>query len=167
MITRLKLSNFKSHRDSELRFGELTVLTGSNSAGKTSVIHALLLLRQSYQKNRLWDGLELNGALCRIGVGGDALYRFADTNIMSVEVDDENRFRFSYEVGDDLGSSFLRKKSIRTILLRRHLARVRFSQTCFNMLVPCDCRALAILTDMIMRLWNVDRYQRSLDKARR
>jgi predicted ATPase len=110
MITRLKLSNFKSHRDSELRFGELTVLTGSNSAGKTSVIHALLLLRQSYQKNRLWDGLELNGALCRIGVGGDALYRFADTNIMSVEVDDENRFRFSYEAGDDLGSSFLRKK---------------------------------------------------------
>ena len=89
MITRLKLSNFKSHRDSEFRFGPLTVLTGSNSAGKTSVLHSLLLLRQSYQKSRLLDGLELNGALCRIGVGGDALFRFADSNTLSFEVEDE------------------------------------------------------------------------------
>lgn len=132
MITRLKLSNFKSHRASDLRFGELTVLTGSNSAGKTSVIHALLLLRQSYLKNRLGDGIELNGSLCRIGVGGDVLYRFADTNTMSVEMDDEECFRFAYELGDGLGSSFVRKKEYSDNIDVRTLGRLALFSDMFQ-----------------------------------
>ena len=51
MITQLNLSNFKSHKDTRLDLGNLTVLTGVNGCGKTSVIQALLLLRQSFLKN--------------------------------------------------------------------------------------------------------------------
>ncbi|MFK2325498.1 AAA family ATPase [Bacteroides fragilis] len=51
MITNLLLHNFKSHKKTDLRFSNLTVLTGINSAGKSSVIQSLLLLRQSHQKN--------------------------------------------------------------------------------------------------------------------
>ena len=50
MITNLLLHNFKSHKKTDLRFSNLTVLTGINSAGKSSVIQSLLLLRQSHQK---------------------------------------------------------------------------------------------------------------------
>ncbi|MCS3166653.1 AAA family ATPase [Bacteroides fragilis] len=50
MITNLLLHNFKSHKKTDLRFSNLTVLTGINSAGKSSVIQSLLLLRQSHQR---------------------------------------------------------------------------------------------------------------------
>ena len=53
MISRLKINNFKSHKDTEISLGNLTVLTGVNGCGKTSLIQALLLLRQSFLKNRL------------------------------------------------------------------------------------------------------------------
>lgn len=111
MITRLRLSNFKSHRDSDFDLGALTVLTGVNSSGKSSAIHAMLLLRQTYLKNRIMDGLELNGPLCRVGVGGDALYRFADTDVLTFDLCDGGQcFSFGYDVGADLGSTFARKK---------------------------------------------------------
>lgn len=60
MITHLKISNFKSHKVTSLRMSNLTVLTGVNGCGKTSVIQALLLLRQSFLKGRLAGGLDLN-----------------------------------------------------------------------------------------------------------
>lgn len=48
MITKLKIANFKSHRNTKLNASNLTVLTGVNSSGKTSVLQSLLLLRQSF-----------------------------------------------------------------------------------------------------------------------
>lgn len=83
MITNLLLQNFKSHKKTDLRFSNLTVLTGINSAGKSSVIQSLLLLRQSYQKGRLKLGLDLNSPLCDLGKGNDVLFRFADSNIIT------------------------------------------------------------------------------------
>lgn len=83
MIKNLLLQNFKSHKYTELKFANLTVLTGINSAGKSSIIQSLLLLRQSYQKGRLTAGLDLNSPLCDLGKGNDVLFRFADSNIIS------------------------------------------------------------------------------------
>ena len=48
MITRLRAQNFKSWKDTgELRIAPLTGLFGTNSSGKTSVLQALLVLKQS------------------------------------------------------------------------------------------------------------------------
>lgn len=63
MITRLNIKNFKSHRDTDIRLDNLTVLAGTNGCGKTSVIQAFLLLRQTYQKGRLIDGLDQQAAM--------------------------------------------------------------------------------------------------------
>ena len=98
MITQLNLSNFKSHKDTRLELGNLTVLTGVNGCGKTSVIQALLLLRQSFLKNRLAQGLDLNQPLCSIGIAHDALYRLAEDDLITFRfVDDQAvdyEFRF-------------------------------------------------------------------------
>lgn len=83
MITKLKISNFKSHRNTDLSIGALTLLTGINSSGKSSVLQSLLLLRQSFKKGRLSTGLDLNAPLCDIGKGSDALYRLATDEIVS------------------------------------------------------------------------------------
>lgn len=102
MISNLQLKNFKSHNNSDLRFSNLTVLTGINSAGKSSVIQSLLLLRQSKQKNRLHSGLDLNSPLCDLGKGSDVLFRFADSNLItfSLTTDKEEIFNLHFDVDD-------------------------------------------------------------------
>lgn len=45
MLTRLHVRNFKSLRDLEVRFGQLTVLVGPNGCGKSSVLQAVKVLR--------------------------------------------------------------------------------------------------------------------------
>lgn len=91
MITKLSLTNFKSHRHTELEPSQLTLLTGVNNCGKSSIIQSLLLLRQSFLKNRLGTGLDLNKDLVEIGVGNDALYRAADTGIISFILGDSSQ----------------------------------------------------------------------------
>lgn len=112
MITRLRIANFKSHRDTLLEFGNLTLLTGVNGYGKTSVVQALLLLRQSFQKGRLMDGLDLNKPLCSIGIAHDALYRMAKSGDMLFDLSTESgaSFRFEFDASKDLKASFIPKK---------------------------------------------------------
>lgn len=102
MITNLQLKNFKSHRNSDLRFANLTLLTGVNSAGKSSVIQSLLLLRQSFKKSRLNAGLDLNFPLCDLGKGNDVLYRFADTNTITflITLNKDKIYRLDFDVDD-------------------------------------------------------------------
>lgn len=109
MITRLRVSNFKAHRDTRIEMAALTVLSGMNSAGKTSLVQSLLLLRQTFFDNRLQSGMELNESLCKIGTVNDALYRFAESGIISFEFDDGLTYRLDYDAGDDLGGSFVKK----------------------------------------------------------
>ncbi|MEI6646695.1 MAG: DUF3696 domain-containing protein [bacterium] len=65
----LSLRNFKCHKKLTLPLSGLTVLTGFNSAGKSSAHQALALLAQS----TLSGGLQLNGELVNLGVYGDIL----------------------------------------------------------------------------------------------
>lgn len=105
MITKLKIANFKSHKNTELSAGNLTVLTGVNSSGKSSVLQSLLLLRQSFKKQRLGSGLDLNEPLCEVGIGEDALSRSADKPIITFRLEGENNealaFRFDVKESYD------------------------------------------------------------------
>lgn len=107
MITKLKISNFKSHLDTELNMGPLTVLTGMNSSGKSSVLQTLLLLRQSFKKGRLDGGLDLNKPLCEIGKAYDALSRLAknDTVIFTVSAGDE--YKWEFDAANVLDKTFI------------------------------------------------------------
>jgi len=50
MLTKLRIQNFKAWKDSgEIRMAPLTLLFGTNSAGKTSIAQLLLLLKQTAQ----------------------------------------------------------------------------------------------------------------------
>lgn len=77
MINRLTLVNFKAFRRLELPLGPLTLLTGLNSSGKSSVLQALALLRQSFETARSAEntqGLLLNGELVELGSARDVLH---------------------------------------------------------------------------------------------
>lgn len=109
MIKKLHLKNFKSHRDTHLDLKPLTIISGVNNIGKSSVLQSLLLLRQTFKKGILNKGLDLNKPLVSIGVGNDALYKPANEPFLSFELNSENtEYSFVYRVDeDDLDASFL------------------------------------------------------------
>ncbi|MFF5531960.1 DUF3696 domain-containing protein [Streptomyces cinerochromogenes] len=75
MITGLTLVNFKAFRRLELPLGPLTLLTGLNSSGKSSVLQSLALLRQSFGRLATPEaGLLLNGELVELGTARDVLH---------------------------------------------------------------------------------------------
>ena len=58
MLNRVKLENFKAWREADVRLGRITGFFGPNSAGKSSLLQFLLLLRQT--KNATDRGLVLD-----------------------------------------------------------------------------------------------------------
>lgn len=104
MIRKLKLINFKSHLDTELSLGKITLLCGANGCGKSSVIQALLLLRQSYLQDG--GGLNLYGNLTRLGTCDDVLCDKAQDGTLGFDLaydEEEKPYHFRYEIG---GSDF-------------------------------------------------------------
>ena len=49
-LDKLKIKNFKCFSDVTFELSSLNLLAGSNGCGKSSVIQALLLLRQSFEQ---------------------------------------------------------------------------------------------------------------------
>lgn len=123
MITRLKITDFKAHHDTTLSLGALTLLTGINSSGKSSVLQALLLLRQSFRKGRLSTGLDLNSPLCDIGKGIDALYHSSQNEIISFIIDSNTgSFEFAFNAKDRYEDTFI--PSDKVLILKSELLQL-------------------------------------------
>ncbi|NLR79670.1 DUF3696 domain-containing protein [Chitinophaga eiseniae] len=109
MIEKLRIKNFKSHKDTSIALGHLTVLCGQNGVGKSSLIQALLLLRQTNLKNKLNEILDLNSPLCFIGKTKDALYLYVDKvrgdEISIILGDNDQEYSWAFDTSKD--SSFL------------------------------------------------------------
>ncbi len=134
MITRLQIANFKCHKDTNLDLSNLTILTGVNASGKTSIIQSLLLLRQSYYKSVLLDdGLELNKPLCNIGIGDDALYKLAKEPIMEFElIYDKALYDFQFDVTKHHTASYIKKHHYTDIVNRENLGKLSLFNSNFQ-----------------------------------
>ena len=101
MLGKLKLTNFKCFRNLELALAPLTLLCGLNGMGKSSVIQALLVLRQSSVTGELRDGrLVLGGELTDLGTGQDVLCEDAESDVVEFELhraDNQTPCRFSFD----------------------------------------------------------------------
>ncbi|MCY4151552.1 MAG: AAA family ATPase [Aestuariivita sp.] len=102
----LELRNFKCFREQRIKFGMLTVLSGLNGVGKSSVIQALLLLRQSFSESPTQERLQLSGDLVGLGTGQDVLFDLADEDKLTFILEfaggrrDEYAFSYSRKVVD-------------------------------------------------------------------
>ncbi len=77
-IDRVKIQNFKSLKDVDIKLSNLTLLTGVNSCGKSSFIQALLLLKQNEYK--LYDlnkehFIYIDGDYVKLGKQKDILFQ--------------------------------------------------------------------------------------------
>lgn len=92
MIRAVVLGNFKCFAEQRIPLGALTLLTGQNGMGKSSVMQSLLLLRQSAREGLLPNkGLLLNGELVRLGTAQDVLHESAQTEEVRLALEFEGR----------------------------------------------------------------------------
>jgi predicted ATPase len=86
MLERIHLENFKASRDVNVRLASLTVLGGLNSSGKSSLLQAIGVLRQSYESDGWTDGLSLSGQLVQLGKYGDLLTEGSEGDTVAVTI---------------------------------------------------------------------------------
>jgi predicted ATPase len=89
MLDRMYLENFKASRDLDVRLAPLTVLTGLNSSGKSTLLQALCALRQSYDSNGRTEGPSLSSDLVQLGKYGDLLSEGSLTDTVSVTITED------------------------------------------------------------------------------
>ncbi|TVP62605.1 MAG: DUF3696 domain-containing protein [Nodularia sp. (in: Bacteria)] len=102
MIKKLHLKNFKAFADENFDFKSLTLISGLNSTGKSSIIQSLILLRYSYITDYLPNnGLKLDNQIAYIGTAEDAIYENAEEELISFSIvwenDQQTIWSFDYD----------------------------------------------------------------------
>ncbi|PTV62577.1 AAA family ATPase [Pseudomonas putida] len=89
MIHSLTLENFKCFNQANFKLAPLTVFCGANSAGKSTALQTLLLLKQSFNATSLQqDKLSLAGEYFSFGHVTDVLCHHAETDRIKIGLDD-------------------------------------------------------------------------------
>lgn len=91
MLSRLDLHHFKCFELLRLPLCPLTLLSGSNAAGKSSVLQALVLLHQTMRAHEWSTRLMLNGAAIRLGTVSDVVDKVHGRRIFEIGLMDDNR----------------------------------------------------------------------------
>lgn len=96
MIEYIILKNFKCFDELQVRLAPLTLVTGMNGVGKSTLIQSLLLIRQSFISRYFQDDyLCLNGELANLINGEALLYKQAENDSVEICIEDsEHDFVF-------------------------------------------------------------------------
>lgn len=101
MITNISISGFKCLKDAAFDSSNLNVLVGPNASGKSSVLQALLLLRQSADNEGNVKDLHLSGPLFEAGTAQDALHPAAEHQINITLWEGNNPIELSFRHNRD------------------------------------------------------------------
>lgn len=116
MISQMQLSNFKCFEKEIIDFSPLTLLSGLNGMGKSTVFQALLLLRQNFEVGLLQkdEDLLLNGELVQIGIAKDLLYQYYQSTDISIgiTIDEDLTANWIWEGAVDAESLPFKSKSL-------------------------------------------------------
>lgn len=83
-ISKITLENFKCFDALEFPCAPLTLLTGYNAAGKSTVLQSLLLLTQGLREASHSKLLPLNGDIIELGSGSDVVNHYASEQSFSL-----------------------------------------------------------------------------------
>lgn len=100
MISEIDIHNFKIHKNSELPIGPLTIFTGINGMGKSSVIQSLLMLRENIVGKNYPGPLNIRGKSYDVGSSFANLVNWyaEDSDRLGIHIIyDGQKFRFDYQ----------------------------------------------------------------------
>ena len=97
MITWTNLRHFKCFELLKLPVSHLTLLSGCNASGKSSVLQALVLLHQTMREHERSSRLMLNGATIRLGTATDIVDQVSGRRSCEIGLIDGNSAQFKWE----------------------------------------------------------------------
>ncbi|MEN8220599.1 MAG: DUF3696 domain-containing protein [Pseudomonadota bacterium] len=98
-LKRLKVENFKAFRKSALDLAPLTILIGENSSGKSSILQALLLIKQTLESPSGGGVLNLNSHYVQFRQFREIVFRMpAEKAIIGFELELDS-LKFYFKVG--------------------------------------------------------------------
>lgn len=115
MIKNIRLKNFKCFEHLSLPLCSLTLMTGFNAAGKSTVLQSILLVVQALRTNNHPDLINLNGPLVQLGTPGEVIRENADVNGVLIEVKNDE-FDLSWTLGLDSKSGGLKYRNFLKIV---------------------------------------------------
>jgi predicted ATPase len=90
MITQLNLQTFQCFKELQLPLAPLTLLSGSNASGKSTVLQSLVLLNQTMREHEWSDRLYLNGDTLSLGSVQDVVDKVNGRNSLSIMLHTNN-----------------------------------------------------------------------------
>jgi len=100
MITKYSIHNFKNHANTSLELSAVTLLTGMNGSGKSSILQSMLLLRDTYMDTHQLSTLYLKGNSFSVGQTKDAVNynckEEMDKLRLQIEMNDGKEYGFTY-----------------------------------------------------------------------
>lgn len=110
MINKIELNNFKLHNSSTINLKGLTILSGMNGMGKSSLIQSLLLLRQSFLTSDLGSGLNLKGDLCEVGTSGELECQSSEEHQLKINLlySDKTDLNYCFNYPQSIYDTFLK-----------------------------------------------------------
>lgn len=91
MLTNITLENFKAFQKLDnLKVKPITILCGTNSCGKSSILQSILLLKQTLESKKPNQNLLLKGRFVDLGYPEDVIFRKKIENTLS--------FNFTFDV---------------------------------------------------------------------
>lgn len=106
MLTQISLRHFKCFEILNLPLRPLTLLSGANASGKSSILHALVLLHQTIREHEWSPSLMLNGDSAQLGSAGDLIDQVSGHRKFSIGLLDGDISSFDWEFEgerDDMG----------------------------------------------------------------
>lgn len=101
MLREIHLSSFKCFDTLNLPLGPLTLLTGVNGGGKSSVMQALVLLSQTFGQQEWGRSLLLEGPELALGNAADVLNQGSSRRSLSIGItSDEQKVKWSFKAED-------------------------------------------------------------------
>ena len=119
-MKKIELKNFKCFNNASIPLNDLTLLTGANGAGKSSVIQAFTLLRRTIEHCAKWNdkdkryeyltnsetnnlNVELNGAYClALGTSAQVLPINSNEDFVEIKfIDGESYLSVTYEIENE------------------------------------------------------------------
>ena len=112
MINRLDLKHFKCFESLCLPMAPLTLLSGTNASGKSTLLQALVLLHQTMREHEWSIRLMLNGQILKLGTVGDVLDKVHGRKSFEISVAEENR-SYEWVFSGERGDMSMEVKSVR------------------------------------------------------
>lgn len=98
MLEGLELRQFKCFEKLDLPLGPLTLLSGSNASGKSSVLQALVLLHQTIREHEWSTRLMLNGSSVQLGTVLDVVDKIHGRRQLEIGlVEGQQNFRWTFQ----------------------------------------------------------------------